>query len=130
MIPVTICTFNNQIIHISNIIDNSIKYTESGEITIELTKENNQAVITVTDTGVGIDTNDLPHIFKKFERGKDASRVNVSSTGLGLYVGKSFIEAHGGSISVTSDGKDMGTRFAEEPACLLPSRKEGRAPLE
>lgn len=96
---------------ISNIIDNSIKYTESGEIAIELTKEGDQAVITVTDTGVGIDANDLPHIFKKFERGKDASRVNVSSTGLGLYVGKSFIEAHGGSISVTSDGKDMGTRF-------------------
>ncbi|MFZ1655069.1 MAG: HAMP domain-containing sensor histidine kinase, partial [Candidatus Moraniibacteriota bacterium] len=96
---------------ISNIIDNSIKYTETGEIAVVAEKAGNRVTITVTDTGVGIDADDLPHIFKKFERGKDASKVNVSSTGLGLYVGKSFIEAHGGSITVESAGKDKGTRF-------------------
>lgn len=96
---------------ISNIIDNSIKYTETGEVAVAAEKAGNRVTITVTDTGVGIDADDLPHIFKKFERGKDASKVNVSSTGLGLYVGKSFIEAHGGSIAVESAGKDKGTRF-------------------
>lgn len=99
---------------ISNMIDNSIKYTERGEVLIVAEQQGNKVVVTVSDTGVGIDPEDLPHLFKKFERGKDAAQVNVSSTGLGLYVGKSFTEAHGGTIRAESAGKGKGARFVLE----------------
>lgn len=96
---------------VSNVIDNSIKYTETGGITVTAEKRGREVLIIVTDTGVGIDSEDLPHLFQKFERGKDAAQVNVSSTGLGLYVGKSFIEAHQGTIRAESAGKGKGSRF-------------------
>lgn len=99
---------------VSNVIDNSIKYTEKGEVLVAAEQKGNKVVVTVSDTGVGIDPDDLPHLFKKFERGKDAAQVNVSSTGLGLYVGKSFIEAHGGTIRAESAGKGKGARFVLE----------------
>ncbi|MGB3072839.1 MAG: ATP-binding protein [Candidatus Moraniibacteriota bacterium] len=108
---------------ISNIIDNSIKYTEKGEVAVKAGKAGDRVVVTVSDTGVGVDADDLPHLFKKFERGKDAAKVNVSSTGLGLYVGKSFIEAHGGTISVESAGRGKGT-------CFTISLPIGHPPLE
>lgn len=98
----------------SNVIDNAVKYTEHGEIVVTAEKRGSRVVITVADTGVGIDPDDLPHLFRKFERGKDAARVNVSSTGLGLYVGKSFIEAHGGTIRAESAGPGKGSRFIVE----------------
>ncbi len=99
---------------VSNVMDNSIKYTEKGDVLVVAEQKGDKVVVTVTDTGVGIDPDDLPHLFKKFERGKDAAQVNVSSTGLGLYVGKSFIEAHGGTIRAESAGKGKGARFILE----------------
>jgi signal transduction histidine kinase len=99
---------------VSNVIDNAIKYTEKGDIAVTAEKKADHVVITVADTGVGIDPAEIPHLFKKFERGKNAVQVNVSSTGLGLYVGKSFIEAHGGTIRVESAGQGKGSRFIME----------------
>ncbi len=114
---------------LSNIIDNSIKYTEKGEVVVTLEQRGERAVISVADTGIGIDPVDLPHIFKKFERGKDSARVNVSSTGLGLYVCKNFIEAHGGSVRVESAGKSRGTVFIVElPFAGPPEPPETPAP--
>lgn len=99
---------------VSNVIDNSIKYTETGDVLVAAEQKGTKVVVTVSDTGVGIDPDDLPRLFKKFERGKDAVQVNVSSTGLGLYVGKSFIEAHGGTIRAESAGKGKGAQFILE----------------
>lgn len=99
---------------ISNVIDNAIKYTETGSVTVVSEHIGSKVVVTVADTGVGIDPDDLPHLFQKFERGKNAAQINVSSTGLGLYVGKSFIEAHGGTIRAESEGKGKGSRFVLE----------------
>lgn len=99
---------------VSNVIDNSIKYTEKGDVLVAAEQRGTKVVVTVSDTGVGIDPDDLPRLFKKFERGKDAVQVNVSSTGLGLYVGKSFIEAHGGTIRAESAGKGKGAQFILE----------------
>lgn len=96
---------------LSNLIDNALKYTEQGGILIKVVQNQANIEIVVEDTGMGIDPDDLPHLFKKFERGKQAAHVNVSSTGLGLYVGKSFIEAHGGIITAHSDGVGKGSRF-------------------
>lgn len=101
---------------LSNIIDNAIKYTpEGGSITIAYERHDGECVsVIVTDTGMGIDPNDLPHLFKKFERGSGAERVNVSSTGLGLYVARKFVEAHQGTITAHSDGKGKGSKFVLE----------------
>ena len=74
---------------------------------------------------MGIDPNDLPHLFKKFERGSQAARVNVSSTGLGLYVGRKFAEAHGGTITAESKGKGKGAQFILElPIHVIEKAKE------
>lgn len=100
---------------ISNIIDNAMKYTPSGgSVTVSFERHPECVAVIVADTGMGIDPNDLPHLFKKFERGSQAARVNVSSTGLGLYVGRKFAEAHGGTITAESKGKGKGAQFILE----------------
>lgn len=99
---------------ISNIIDNAIKYTKQGGITVSLTEKGKNFIITVTDTGVGIDKEEISKLFSKFTRAKDAGLVNTSGTGLGLYVAKQIIEAHKGSIRIESDGVGKGSRFIVE----------------
>ncbi len=100
---------------ISNLIDNAFKYTEKGRVEVILEQKGPVARITVSDTGMGIEAETMPHLFSKFIRGsKEASRMNVAGTGLGLYVGKSFIEAHHGRIWIESDGKGKGSRFIVE----------------
>ncbi len=100
---------------ISNLIDNAFKYTEKGGVEVILEQKGPVARITVSDTGMGIEAETMPHLFSKFIRGsKEASRMNVAGTGLGLYVGKSFIEAHHGRIWIESDGKGKGSRFIVE----------------
>ena len=111
---------------ISNIIDNAMKYTPSGgSVTVSFERHPECVAVIVADTGMGIDPNDLPHLFKKFERGSQAARVNVSSTGLGLYVGRKFAEAHGGTITAESKGKGKGAQFILElPIHVIEKAKE------
>ena len=112
---------------ICNILDNAIRFTKEGTISIstkkgmkrgggELITENNdkqkqeeqEAVVTLEDTGTGIHSEILPRLFSKF-----ATKSNVGGTGLGLFISKSIIEAHGGRIrgeNYTYDGK-KGARF-------------------
>ena len=105
---------------ISNMIDNAIKYTQKGGVTVRLSGDETKARVSVTDTGVGIAPEDLAVLFQKFRRGKESGKVNVSGTGLGLYVAKNFTEAHGGSISIESEGVGKGSTFTLE----LPLRTE------
>lgn len=99
---------------VSNLIDNAVKYTKEGSISVVLERSGDIVRVTVTDTGVGIAPEDLRQLFQKFRRGTGAGKVNVSGTGLGLYVGKSFVDAHGGKISVESEGVGKGSRFIVE----------------
>lgn len=105
---------------ISNMIDNAIKYTQQGGVTVRLSHDREKVRVAVSDTGVGIAPEELSVLFQKFRRGKDSGKVNVSGTGLGLYVGKNFAEAHGGRIFVESDGVGKGSTFTLE----LPFRIE------
>jgi signal transduction histidine kinase len=98
---------------VGNLIDNSIKYTKSGSITVLLEKRNSMARIIIQDTGVGIPHETLPHLFQKFSRA-DAHKMNLLGTGLGLYLAKTFIEGMGGKIWAESDGQDKGSRFIIE----------------
>lgn len=110
---------------ISNLIDNALKYTPHGSITVSYEHDPHSVRVIITDTGMGINPKDVPHIFKKFERGTGAEKVNVSSTGLGLYVGSKFAEAHGGTIRAESAGKGQGSRFILElPVHIVERAKE------
>jgi signal transduction histidine kinase len=98
---------------ISNIIDNSTKYTPKGwiKVKIEKNKSTNKILISIKDSGVGIRPEVLPNLFAKFTRAPDASKTNIMGTGLGLYVAKKIMEAHKGRIWAESEGQDKGSTF-------------------
>jgi len=86
---------------ISNLLDNALKYTPSGgKVHVRLKESGSRAVLTVTDTGIGISSADLPRIFDRFYR-CDQSR-SQSGTGLGLSLAKAIARAHGGEITSVS----------------------------
>jgi len=96
---------------ISNLIDNAIKYTKEGGVTVSVEEEKSCVVIKVADTGIGIDLKNTKRLFEKFTRSSETMKLDVSGTGLGLYVGKNFVEAHGGLLTVESGGPGKGACF-------------------
>jgi signal transduction histidine kinase len=102
---------------IVNLIDNAIKYTKKGSITISLSKsgDTGKLLASISDTGVGISKEMMLKLFSKFIRAKNASDVNIGGTGLGLYIAKQMTEAHsGGRLWVESKGKGKGSTFFVE----------------
>jgi signal transduction histidine kinase len=94
-----------------NLVDNAIKYTpKGGQVTLGLLRAEGWAVVTVTDTGIGIPTQDLPHIFERFYRVDKARSRTAGGSGLGLSIVQWIVQAHGGKIDVQSE-PDKGTRF-------------------
>lgn len=94
---------------LANLIDNALKYTEAGgSVSVSLRRQNGSAVITVSDSGVGIGENDLPHIFQRFYRSEQVRAASGNGLGLGLV--HAIVSAHGGRVAVSSTlGK--GTTF-------------------
>jgi len=95
----------------SNLVDNAIKYTPKGEVSIELHQEGTSVVFCVSDTGIGIAVEDLSRLFNKFVRGSNMSTTHPEGTGLGLYFARVVIENLGGRIWVESVGKGRGSKF-------------------
>jgi len=94
-----------------NLIENAIRYNvENGEIIIKLEKKPPYLEISVRDTGIGIPKEDLPKIFGKFFRASNILKYETEGTGLGLYITKNIVEAHGGKIWVESI-ENRGTTF-------------------
>jgi signal transduction histidine kinase len=96
---------------VNNLIENSIKYTREGEITVGLIKKENKILFYVKDTGVGITPEDRDNLFKEGGRGKDSVKINVDSTGYGLYTVRLVIEAHKGKTWAESEGVNKGSTF-------------------
>jgi signal transduction histidine kinase len=96
---------------VGNIVDNAIKYTEHGKVAVSLAKALDRAIITIQDTGVGISPDEIGGLFTKFQRSREAHTINMSGTGLGLYVAKQLAEGHKGSIDVQSQGLGRGAVF-------------------
>ncbi|MEO8065561.1 MAG: ATP-binding protein [Candidatus Doudnabacteria bacterium] len=95
---------------INNLIDNAIKYTPKGSITVQLSQTKDDIMVKVTDTGKGVDKEHLKNVFIKFERGKIPAK-NSTGLGLGLYVAKVIVEQHKGKIWVESPGVGKGSSF-------------------
>lgn len=93
-----------------NLIDNAIKYTKEGSVTVTLRKENEKALVSVSDTGLGMSDEDLKCLFEKFVKGS-AGKAALGGSGLGLYLSKKIVEAHKGEISASSDGAEKGSLF-------------------
>lgn len=100
---------------IINLIGNSLKFTQKGgSIIISFTVKTDTVMVTIKDTGEGIEQADISKLFKKFGFVKGSYATNQKAslgTGLGLYISKSIIEMHGGVMSVFSEGKGKGATF-------------------
>ena len=80
-----------------------MKFTPAGgRVTVTLARTREGVRITVRDTGIGIDTDELPRVFERFYRGSRANEVRASGSGLGLSIARSIVEMHGGRISIAS----------------------------
>ncbi len=94
-----------------NVIENSIRYTIAGKVTVSLSRIPGYIRFTVTDTGVGITTEDMSRLFTQGGKGRESIKVNVDSTGYGLFVAKQVMDAHKGKIQAHSDGAGKGSTF-------------------
>src|SRR3989344_5457375 len=88
---------------ITNLFDNSVKYTDSGKITIGLTGNNQVVQLYIKDTGAGIPAEDIPHLFEKFYRVDNSATRTVGGTGLGLFICRKIIEMYHGRIWTESE---------------------------
>jgi signal transduction histidine kinase len=96
---------------IQNLIDNAIKYTPKGEVTVSLARTDSGIRFSVKDSGIGISEKDKEHIFTEGGKGENSQATNPDSTGYGLYIVKGIAEAHGGKVWFESPGPGQGTIF-------------------
>lgn len=123
---------------ISNILGNAIKYSlENGTITVavseEMSKNSNSVAyysISIKDTGIGIDKNNIPHIFNPFYREENGKIRKIEGMGLGLSIVKAFVDSLGGTISVESELGVGSTFVIEIPYQLNDCNAEKEQPLE
>ncbi len=96
---------------VANLVGNAVKFTpRGGVVRVSVASTDDGARIDVTDTGVGIDPGELPHIFERFYRGSRANEARGSGSGLGLAIVRSIVDMHGGTVTVES-GAERGSRF-------------------
>jgi two-component system phosphate regulon sensor histidine kinase PhoR len=101
---------------ITNLVDNAIKYTPGGgNVTVGLAVHDGQAVIRVTDTGIGIAPDDQVRLFEKFFRIRRRDTQDVPGTGLGLAIVKSIVERHGGRVWLESELNKGSTFYVSLP---------------
>lgn len=101
--PAIICADLDQLNEIlDNIIENAIKYTKQGGVKVSVDVDSNRVRFSVTDTGIGIPEEDVPHLFQKFYRVDNSQTREIGGTGLGLYLIKRLADNIGGTIGVKS----------------------------
>jgi len=96
---------------LDNLVSNAIKFTpEGGGIEVSVARVNGAVQLEVADTGIGIESKEQVRLFERFFRASTAAQRQIPGTGLGLYIARAIVEAHGGSISVDSE-PGRGTSF-------------------
>ncbi len=96
---------------ILNIIDNAIRYTNHGGVTVKIRNLKSKIQIVVSDTGEGMTKEEISHLFESFSRGTAGTRFWTEGAGLGLYIAKRFIDMNKGKIWAESKGKGKGSTF-------------------
>jgi PAS domain S-box-containing protein len=95
-----------------NLTNNAIKFTpENGNVSLHLSKKHDNLILKISDTGIGISKEFLPHIFDRFRQADSTTRRHHSGLGLGLTIVSHLTELHGGTISAFSDGEGKGSVF-------------------
>ena len=106
---------------VTNLLGNAVKYSfPNHKIQVRAEVQNAEVAVSVTDTGVGIAKEDLPHLFQDFSRGQ-AQPEGASGCGLGLAISRRIVEVHGGSITVKSEPGKGSTFMIHLPAGQTPS---------
>ncbi|MNO30707.1 Alkaline phosphatase synthesis sensor protein PhoR [compost metagenome] len=95
---------------ILNLLENAVRYTEAGEVKVNLTKDSSFVYLSVEDTGIGIPQEELPYVFDRFYRVEKSRSRQYGGTGLGLPIAKKFLELHGGELKAVSQ-VGVGTSF-------------------
>ena len=96
----------------SNLLNNAAKYTpEGGRIRLGAERQGDEVLVSVKDTGIGIVSDMLPHVFEIFSQTKPALERSQGGMGIGLWLVKTLVEMHGGSIEAHSDGSGQGSEF-------------------
>ena len=100
----------------NNLIENAIKYTPAGgSIYVNVLGDGDRALINVTDTGIGISSDDIQHVFQKFYRADNSDTRTIGGTGLGLYLVKQRVEAMGGRVWAESAFGEGSTFYVSLP---------------
>ena len=108
-------------IALANIIDNAARYSPNGTVNIVAIRAEDKILITIKDDGIGIASDDLPYVFERFYRGKNAITLDPNESGVGLYISKKIIELHNGEIKLSSavgQGTTMSLELLVEPPVL------------
>jgi signal transduction histidine kinase len=115
---------------LENLLTNAIKYSQPGDVvTIRAWDTVDQAYFSVTDTGMGISEQDLPHIFTRYYRSSHVRESAISGVGLGLGIVKRIVENHGGSVSVSSK-PDLGSTFTVRLPKTSQDMKSSTPPMQ
>jgi len=115
-----------------NLLSNSIKFSDAGdEVRVTLRPDADDAVVTVRDTGAGIDPAFLPHVFDRFRQEKSDVTREHAGLGLGLSLVRHLVELHGGTVTAESGGKSRGSMFTVRlPLIRARAREESLSDLE
>ncbi|WP_131103848.1 sensor histidine kinase [Ornithinimicrobium sufpigmenti] len=98
---------------LTNLLTNALRHTPTGgTVSLAAYRDGSEVVLTVRDDGEGITAAQLPHVFERFYRGDSARNRERSGSGIGLTISKAIIDAHGGSITASSDGPRQGATFS------------------
>lgn len=100
---------------IANLTENAVKYTLKGDVVVDVSGDDEHVTISIADSGIGIPTEDIPHLFQKFYRVDNTDTREIGGTGLGLYLCRRLAEVMGGRIWVESVYKQGSTFFFQLP---------------
>lgn len=94
-----------------NVIDNAIKYTNEGYVRVSVEPQTDKVLVSVKDSGLGISQETMKNLFQKFSRAKGVTKLHTDGSGLGLFIVKKIMEAHGGNVWAESEGEGKGSQF-------------------
>ena len=111
-----------------NLLTNAVKFTPAGgTVRVRTWSVGDRLLLQVSDTGVGIDPEVLPHVFDAFEQGRARSPRGASGLGLGLAISKAIVDMHGGDLAAESEGRGRGATFTVSLPATLP-KETGEVP--